>query len=520
MQNLSIKMMVDFPFFPFYNKAIKELKGTDSMKRFLALLLTVTLLCGVCLMPSHAEAKPQYEKIDTEYPFVLVRGMDFGGLLVAPGTENAVPVVGKPELKLTLKSVANALFRGLLRRDWDRFADEAIAIVDSMMGKMMLTKDGQPQFDTGVEQFTQSLAHYPAYTESLGNGVEEGLMKRAVETYGADKVYYYNYDWRIDPYVHAERLNALIETAKKDHNCSKVNLACCSMGGILTVSYLYKYGADSLHRVLFISSTFCGTYVTGDLLNGKVKVHGDLLYDFFITRMNPGKGAAFLLKVANKLGLFKAVAKLANDVLVPKIKDHVYDAYMRDMFGTMPVVWALTQPEDLDSALTYIFAGHEEEYQTVIDLAKSYKEMNLQRDDMLRRMQKNGLEIIVTASYELPVVPVYESGNMQGDTVLESPLMLGGATMSLLGETLPDDYQPGDSRYYSPDHEADLSTAVFPATTWALKGVPHVFTSYGTDCQDFIMWLLNEKTCPTVFTSEQYPQFMLSNFDLDLEPLK
>ena len=86
------------------------------MKRFLALLLTVTLLCGVCLMPSHAEAKPQYEKIDTEYPFVLVRGMDFGGLLVAPGTENAVPVVGKPELKLTLKSVANALFRGLLRR--------------------------------------------------------------------------------------------------------------------------------------------------------------------------------------------------------------------------------------------------------------------------------------------------------------------------------------------------------------------------------------------------------------------
>lgn len=490
------------------------------MKRFLALLLTAVLLCSFCILPAGAEARPKYEKIDTEYPFIIVRGMDFGGLMIAPGTEGAVPVVGKPDIKLTLKSVANALLCGLLRQDWDRFADEVIAIVDNIMGKMMLTKDGRPQFETGVEQYPLSLANYPAYVQTLGEGAEEGLMKRAVETYGADKVYYYNYDWRIDPFVHAERLNALIETAKKDHNCQKVNLACCSMGGILTVSYLYKYGADSLHRVLFISSTFCGTYVTGDLLNGKVKVHGDLLYDFIVTRMHPGKAATFLLKVADKLGLFKGIARLANDVLVPKIKEHVYDSYMRDMFGTMPVVWALTQPEDLDSALEYIFAGHEAEYQTVIGLAKEYKQMNLQRDDMLRRMQKNGLEILVTASYELPVVPVYESGNMQGDTVLESPLMLGGATMSLLGETLPEDYAPLDKRFCSADHEVDLSTAVFPNYTWAMKGVPHVFTSYGTDCQDFIMWLLNEKTCPTVFSCEQYPQFMLSNFNLDLEPLK
>ena len=53
------------------------------MKRFLALLLTVVLVCGVCVLPTQAEAQPKYEKIDTEYPFVLVRGMDFGGLLIA-----------------------------------------------------------------------------------------------------------------------------------------------------------------------------------------------------------------------------------------------------------------------------------------------------------------------------------------------------------------------------------------------------------------------------------------------------
>lgn len=490
------------------------------MKRIISILLVAALLFSSVALCASAKETPAAAKTENPYPFVLIRGMDFGGLQIAPGTENAETVVGSPDVKRTIKNVAEALFKGLLRRDWDTFADEVLEIVDDIMGKMALTREGEPQYDTGVVQYPQSLAHYPEYVETLGNGVEEGFLKRTVEDYGADMVYYYNYDWRIDPYIHAERINALIETAKKDHGVDKVNLACCSMGGILTVSYLYKYGAASLHRVLFISSTFCGTYVTGDLLNGRVKVYGDLLYEFIITRMGVSKSTAFFLKIANRLGLFKAVAKLANNVLIPKIKDHVFDAYMRDMFGTMPVVWALTQPEDLDGALEYIFGGKEDQYQTVIGLAKEYKKMNLQRDDMLREMQKNGLEIIVAASYELPVVPVYESGNVQGDTVLESSLMLGGATMSLLHETLPDDYTPLDKRYFSPDREVDLSTAVFPDYTWALKSVPHVFTSYKTECQEMLMWMLNAETCPTVFTNAQYPQFLQSNGALELSPLE
>lgn len=498
------------------------------MKRLIAVLLSLTLLCGICAFSASAlwfckdqpAEEPVFEKIDTEYPFVLVRGMDFGGLLFSPGTEEAKPVMGDPDVKLIVRSVANALFKGLLADNWDRFTDEALAIADSILGNMALTKDGLPQFDTGVEQYPESLAHYPDYTEKLGNGVEEGLLKRAVQTYGADKVYYYNYDWRIDPFVHAERLHDLIETAKKDHGAKKVNLVCCSMGGILTDSYLYKYGAGSLHRVLFISSTFSGTYVTSDLLNGRVKVYGDQLYQFLTLKLDLNPVTAFLLKAVYKMGLFRGVEKLANNVLIPKLKDRVYETYMRDMFGTMPVLWALTQPEDLDSALDYIFHGKENDYKTVIGLAKEYKKMNLQRNDMLRRMQKEGLEIIVAASYGLPVVPFYEHGNVQGDTVLESPLMLGGATMSVLGEKLPDDYVPQDKRFFSPDCEIDLSTAVFPETTWALKDVPHVFTSFATDCQEMIMWMLNEKTCPTVFTDARYPQFLQSNGKLELSPLK
>ena len=34
------------------------------------------------------------------------------------------------------------------------------------------------------------------------------------------------------------------------------------------------------------------------------------------------------------------------------------------------------------------------------------------------------------------------------------------------------------------------------------------------------MWMLNEETCPTVFTNEKYPQFLLSNGAQELEPLQ
>ena len=489
------------------------------MKRLLSLLLVFTMLFGVCaVLPSAASGSETPVHPDA-LPFVLVRGMDFNGLLEYPGTDHAEPALKPLDAGLTIRKVLSALFNGLVRRDYDKFTDDAIAIADAMLGKMAFNPDGTPKYDTGVDIYDKALSNYPDFVKELPDMNEMGFLKRAVEEYGADKVYYYNYDWRLDPYIHAQKLNDLIETAKKDHGVDKVNLACCSMGGILTVSYLYKFAAESLHRVLFISSTFSGTYVTGDLLNGRVKVYGDLLYNFIVTRMNVSRPLQFLLKILNKMGLFKGVEKLT-DRLVPLIKDRVYDTFMRDVFGTMPVVWALTQPEDLDSALQYMFGGKEETYQAIIDLANQYRVMNLQRDAMLKRMQKNGLEIIITASYNLPVVPVYESAYMHGDTVLESPLMLGGATMAPLGETLPDDYQPLDAKYFSADKVVDLSTGLFPDTTWALKDVPHVFTSYNTDCQDLIFWMLNEKTCPTVFTDAKYPQFIQSSEQLDVAPLQ
>ena len=42
----------------------------------------------------------------------------------------------------------------------------------------------------------------------------------------------------------------MIERALLDHGCD-MNIICCSMGGVMTVGYLYKYGYDKVNKIVF-----------------------------------------------------------------------------------------------------------------------------------------------------------------------------------------------------------------------------------------------------------------------------
>ena len=57
----------------------------------------------------------------------------------------------------------------------------------------------------------------------------------------------------------------------------------------------------------------------------------------------------------------------------------------------------------------------------------------------------------------------------------------------------------------------DASTCMFPAQTWFFKGLAHVGTSYGSEYNVFVLWLLTQTVQPTVRTAERYPQFMTTD---------
>ena len=483
------------------------------MKKLTALLLAL-ILALLCAVPAGAKKTPAPSEPD--YPFLLVRGMDFGGLIYREDTPQEEDAFKGVDAKELVGVILKGLARGLLRGKVSVFTDDIIAYVTDIIGHVGCDENGDTRYEITMPQYNHAMSYYPDFVDDLGSGAEEGLLKLAIERYGAQNVYYYNYDFRLDPFEHARRIDKLINTALRETGKDKINVITASMGGILMDSYLYKYGSAKVHRVVFMSSTFNGTYVTTDLLQGRVKVSGEGLYAFLKQNLDrDNKALNNLVDVAYKAGLFKAVERLAN-WFVSKAKDQVYDEFLRDTFGTMPTIWALVQPGEFDACLKYMFGGREEKYAGIIQKAKAYHRMNVQREAMLRRCMANGMELCVVASYDLALIPVYERANVHSDSVLETPLMLGNATVALRGETLGADYVPGNAKYLSPDRVIDMSSAMFPDYTWAIKGAPHVLCDYDSDCGAFMLWLLAQKTQPTIDTSERYPQYMLSSPDEEL----
>lgn len=487
------------------------MKKTVSLILSFALLLTV-FSAAFTVNASAAQSSPEYDG----YPVVLVRGMDFNGLYYKLGTDEEERAFAGVDAGEVIGVLLRALGAGVLNLSVDAGLDEVIAYVNSILGRMACDKNGLPAHDVSVREYPLSLANYPELWD-MGDFNEYGILKTAVEKFGAENVYYYNYDWRLDPLTHADRINALVEQAKKDTGKDKVNIMCASMGGIMTESYIYKYGHASLNRVMFMSSTFCGTYVVSDLLNGRVNVDGYGLYryaDKMLAADNVLLSGLFTL--LNKAGFFGRLADFANG-LIPKLQDKVFDDFLRDTFGTMPALWALMLPEDYDGAVEYMFGGMEEEYSAIIELSKEYQKMTAARDDFLRAAEEDGVNILVIASYDTPCIPVYERAVENGDGTLESALMLGMANVAPLGKTLGEGYTAENPARLSPDGVVDLSNALFPETTWAVCGSPHVATSYGTDYSDFIFTLLTYNGRATVDTFEAYPQFMRSSSAQELK---
>jgi hypothetical protein len=280
------------------------------------------------------------------------------------------------------------------------------------------------------------------------------------------------------------------------------------MGGVMTVAYLTKYGFDNINRLVFLSSTWCGTYVTSDLLQGSVEIDPDNLYAFL---NNQSDNFLFkgLMKALKFTGVFKGVSDLAMK-FVKNNKDQVYDEMLGPIFGNMLSVWALILPEDYDACIKYMFErpGLKEKRAAFIAKTEELQEMMKNRDAMIKKAVEGGVEVAVAATYNSPVAPVYARSYVNGDQALETPLMSGHATIAPYGETL----DVKESQYVSPDKVCDTSTALYPDSTWLIKGAPHVSGSYGTDYADFIVWLITADK-PVISANPEYPAFMMSGKD-------
>lgn len=477
--------------------------------------ITGIVLCVVLLFSTAAPVSAKgFLSSTPEYPLVVVRGMDFSGLYIDEGTENERPALGEIDATGIIKTLVLAGISAGISRSFEGVIDQALVYAQGILGSLACDNTGASVYNISPHRYPGAISSYPNFEH--GNTNELGVVKRGTELYGGANVYYFTYDWRMNPLDIADEIAETVDLAISETGKSKVNLICCSMGGVMTVAYMTKHGYDKLNKCVFVSSTAGGVDLVSDLLQGNVVIESEDLYNMVEYQVRDSEFLP-LINVLNVFGVFNAVTSFTNDI-VDTYKYKVFDEFLRDSFGHMLSLWALVQPEDYDNAVEYMFGGKESEYEIFLQKTDALQEMMRNRDDMLKAAESSGVEIAVIASYNLPGIPLTERAAQNGDGTIETKGMSLGATVADYGKTLDDEIVYSGSPYVSADGVIDARSALFPNSTWLFKDAPHVGCGYGTEQSDFLFWLL-ETPSASVNSNSLYPQFVQSNGDMVIMPL-
>ena len=487
------------------------------MKKIIALVLSVVMAFALC-MPAFAvtESTNDYDG----YPVVIVRGIDFGGLVNLDDGTNAMQVKPGDILEFILELI----FGKFIEEKETFLSDAALDLVWDIMGPIASNPDGSSMDENvGMKQYYGSVNEFSELDiEFFLKSGEGNLALSLIDRIGAENVYYFTYDWRKSPEKIADELDAFIEMAKEKSGKDKVHIAALSMGGMVTTAYMYYCDTASIDSIAYLSAAHNGTYVCGDALNGRIVFTPDTLEDALLNLI--GDGALnfftwFLLKVVRTLGGTDMLCDFLND-LVEDTSEAAYSGGLRDILGTALGMWALCPDDDFASGRDFIFSGEEAKYASVLSQLEGVEAFVKSTENTIEKAYDDGVKIVFTSNYNQPLIPIYPRAALNSDSTLESELTSNFATIANFGKTLDDSYiATRDSKYISADKVIDASTCYYPEYTWFIKDADHVAFKYGTEFSNFAVDLILSEEQPTVDNMTEYQRFMVTDALYNLSPL-
>ena len=468
------------------------------------------LLCVLILVSFTAPAFAESEKT----AFIVVSGMNTFPLYDEDNNK-VYPLTTNTIVKLAAKLLPY-ISEYLVTRDSDKLADKIIPIAYDAFEPIACNKDGESAYTLHTDLFDEGLQGKTSYFEGKTKD-EEGIVNTAIEKYGIDNTFFFNYDWRLDPLEHADRLNEFIKNVKEKTGCTRVALAAFSMGGTVTCAYLYKYGSKNVDVIELASTAFQGTSIVGDLFRGLLEVDMEGLFNrlAMLTRDNTLEELVDYINEGLTLNGFNDNLSYFANNLISEIGERVYRELLIPIFGYMPGLWALCDYDSYDEAKEFMLKGNVDE-----SLIKSIDEYhyNVQgkAKEILTEAQKD-TNIYIFAQYNMQGTPVSANcTKSNNDYLIDCIYASGGATCSNLGETLGEDYKQQlytDCNYLSPDGQIDASTCMFPDKTWFIRDMGHVDYPVG-DGSDFIFYFADQTEQVTV-KNAKYSQFLSYSYSTE-----
>ena len=466
------------------------------MKKIIALLLCVVFVCGAAVPAFAADGGCTCGFS----PIIYVGPLGCTPVVRDAGTANE-QVLWKTDTKFLLANLGKVLpklSKAVLFRNTEQLGDALAEFVRACFGDLALDADGNSKANVTT----------PELNVPKGN------------RHGPDSDYYFDYDFRLDPYEDAERLHTFIRQVKALTGHNSVKLKCSSMGGVVLSAYLDKYGCDGIDVIICRCCPLWGTAVAGEAFCGKLELNAEALTRYgedavpfleakFADDFIEGSLYA-LLKVLKGAGVMDALCKLGDKVICD-VGEKVYREALIPIFGTMPGLWALVPDAYFNAAVRFMGVPSKG---GLHDKIFAYRHATANIAHNLQAAKNKGVNVCLICGYNVQRTPLVTLWRSTSDGTVDTKYASLGAVCGNVKAPLDDAYLNAmqNKDYLSPDRMIDAAACALPDNTWFVRDWLHCNGNAGID--ELFRLVMTSRTV-NVRAFAAFPQFLEADDDAD-----
>lgn len=518
------------------------------MNKLTALLLAAVLLCG---LPLGAAAETP-----TVYPVIFLPEMTEIVLYQNPDTlsEREVFNPGGSDAREHATNIVAGLLAANV--DVDDGAEQISKEIGEIFDEIQCDADGNSQNrNLGPRTYNSPVAYNtdePIYTKTVAafTTATQGVLS-------SKEIFVFEYDWRMDPAENAKLLADFIKGVKINTGKKKVSLVAGGYGGVVANAYMYYYpeqAAAELASCVFADSLTTGSSLIGDLMSGDLirsvsdavedmdsifdiqdvydnmrgadvgealerylkadptgiingvfsRFVGSNAYSKLITALSISL-ASFILE---EQGLYARMGSGYREIL-SEADDAIYGAGLREYLRNVPGLWAIVPEDSYEAAFYFLYGRDADVSDAMMEKIAHGRDVMAATERTLKNAQKSGVNVCVTAGYNLQILPITSSLLEQSDGLQATRYAAFGATTADMKHNLKEAQRcdNGGHNHLAPGKEVDASTCYLPENTWLLKNHEHMDYSSG-GAVIFLAWLTLSDSQRTVWQNEAFPQYL------------
>lgn len=520
-------------------------------RKVISCILAVVMLFSVTSVAFAAEAS------EYDYPVIVINGIDNNPLYANPGSVTATQIF-PPEDTTIAVLTAEMYLSGIIAlstNDYDQVmnafvGDKVFEILETIQlnpdGTSKSSNIGPIKYDYPLSYYYTDTERYEKIAGEIGIGMADEL--------GANNVYVFTYDWRIDPIDNANDLDTFIQNVKSKAGSEKVSIISEGYGSTVATAYLaecYENATADVDNFVTVNSAFMGSSLIGDIYTGRLARNYNELQNTtsafirYTNDISDNPATWFIIWLLNYI--FNTEWETQDLIaqcltMMGHIVDDLYDNYLVEMLQNYTGLWALVPVEYYDEAMDVMFGGddYNSDLQEKIQTFKNYQES---ADEILQKAKSEGININIVSSWNLQLIPIGDNKasdeelfglSAQSDGLIDTHYSSFGAYTIPLNDVgaaaqheqintdgeceghdhLSAEYDMLDTSYDlgAIAHYIDASTCALPDNTWFIRNMKHGTFDTESNSMDFLVYLMTEDRTLDVYSADGlYSQFMNYN---------